>query len=110
MSAGSQIDAVLVNNGFVRTDVDCHGCRDQNLPDRFIAKINYDLNGNHEIECPRCGHIHYRVIKDGRVTSERFDSGYPTHKIERRNVWKAQDVPIISSTASAFMRSLWLNR
>lgn len=108
--SGGTLDALLKREGLVRTELDCHGCSEQGLPNRFIATINHDLDGNHEIECPRCGHIHYRVIKEGRVTSERYSSGYPTHKIERRNVWKSESLPIVASTASAFIRDSWLNR
>jgi len=31
------------------------------------------LNGNHEIYCPECGHVHCRVVKDGIVTEDRWD-------------------------------------
>ena len=106
-----ELTPLLKRSGPVRTELDCHGCTEQGIsPNRFIATINHDLNGNHEIECPRCGHIHYRVIKDGVVTGERYSSGYPTHKVERREMWKSETVPIVSSTASAFIRDLWLNR
>jgi hypothetical protein len=30
------------------------------------------LDGNHIITCPKCGHEHYRVIKNGEVTGERY--------------------------------------
>lgn len=110
MTSGSQIDSILKKSGFAKTDMDCHSCRSLNLPDRFIATIDYSLNGNHEIECPRCGHLHYRVIKEGKVTSERYSSDHTTHRVERRNVWKAQNVPVITSTASAFIRDRWLDR
>lgn len=112
MTHVGELDPLLKREGFIRTELECHGCREQNPPlhDRFIATINYSLNGNHKIECPRCGHIHYRVIVDGRVTSERFSSGYPTHTVERRNMWKSETVPIVASTTSAFIRDLWLQR
>lgn len=110
MATIGELAPLLKRSGFVRTDMDCHGCTEANItPNRFIARINHDLNGNHEIECPRCGHIHYRLIKDGIVTEERYNSGYPTHKVARRDMWKAQDVPIQSSTASSFLRDRWLN-
>lgn len=111
MAGQSQLEPLLTRSGLVRTELDCHGCTEQGItPNRFIATVDYSLNGNHEIECPRCGHIHYRVIKDGKVTSERHNSGYPTHKVARRNVWKADSLPIVSSTASAFLRDLWLEK
>jgi len=29
--------------------------------------------GNHAIECPGCGHWHYRVVRDGVITEDRYD-------------------------------------
>lgn len=94
----------------VRTDLHCHECVSRGNPANFVAKIDYDLNGNHEIECPRCGHLHYRLVKDGRVTSERYHSDNATHKVARRDMWKSATQPIVTSSATAFMRDLWLNR
>jgi uncharacterized C2H2 Zn-finger protein len=106
-----ELAPLLKREGFVRTDMDCHGCTEAGYKaNRFIAEINYSLNGNHQIECPRCGHIHYRLVKDGVVTEERYSSGYPTHVVKNRDLWKAESVPMVTSTASAFMRELWLNR
>lgn len=38
----------------------------------FEVKLNVSLNGNHRIHCPICLHIHYRVVKNGEITEERF--------------------------------------
>ncbi len=105
-----ELATLLKREGLCRTDMDCHSCREKGLPDLFVATIDYSVNGNHEIECPRCGHIHYRLIVDGIVTSEWYSSSYTTHKVERRNMWKSESKQIISSTASAFIRDLWLQR
>lgn len=62
------------HEGIVRTDCDCHNCSG-----KFIAKLNYDIDGDHRIVCPRCGHIHYRTIKRGVVTETRWTER-PTEK------------------------------
>jgi hypothetical protein len=38
-------------------------------------RLNVALNGNHIVKCANsgCEHKHYRVVKDGEITSERFD-------------------------------------
>ena len=56
-------DGFVYAEGIQRTDVDCTDCGRV-----FIAKINHDLNGNHKILCPHCGHEHWRTIKKGVVT------------------------------------------
>lgn len=110
MVASGELSALLKREGLIRTELDCHNCTSKGItPNRFIATINYDLNGNHKIECPRCGHHHYRVVKDGVVTGERYDSDHRTIDVPRGTLWKSETVPIIASTASSFLRDLWLN-
>ena len=40
----------------------------------FDVKLNMSLNGNQRVHCPnpKCGHIHYRKIENGEITSGRF--------------------------------------
>lgn len=52
-----------------RTDLHCYACNQY-----FGVELDMSLNGNHEISCAHCGHIHYRVVRDGRVTGERYRS------------------------------------
>ena len=47
----------------------CHGCSHY-----VIFDLNIDEDGNYEIPCPNCGHTHYRVVRNGRVTDERWQS------------------------------------
>lgn len=56
------------------TTLHCHECGSD-----FTAELDMNINGNHEIECPNCGHIHYRIVEDGRVTGERYRSSMPTY-------------------------------
>ena len=97
---------MIRETGLVRTDMWCHGCSKN-----FIATLDFDLDGNHEIECPCCGHLHYRKIKAGIVTDARYDSDNSSlHKVEKRYIWKSSTQPIVTSTASMYIRDLWLNR
>lgn len=92
-------------NKAVRTDMYCHDCGKN-----FVAVIDFSLDGNHEIHCPWCAHKHFRVVEKGIVTGERYSSDHETHTVGRRQVWKSACQPIMTSTASAFIRDLWLNR
>lgn len=93
------------NVGLTRTDMHCTNCAKQ-----FTASIDFSLNGNHIVECPWCGHYHYRVIVDGKVTEERHNSDHRDHVVEKRYVWKSTSQPIVTSAAHAFIRDRWLNR
>lgn len=100
---------LLRNVGLTKTDMHCHSCSKD-----FLAIIDYDLNGEHQIECPHCGHIHYRRVENGKVTESRFNTDSRPRKIteaEERNVWKAKTEPIETrSTADLFLRDLWLRK
>lgn len=49
-----------------RQELYCHGCGN-------YVQFNLDLgiDGNHGLRCPVCGHIHYRVVENGRITGIR---------------------------------------
>jgi DNA-directed RNA polymerase subunit RPC12/RpoP len=96
---------LLYNDGLTKTDMWCHACSKN-----FRASLDYSLEGNHDIECPHCGHHHYRFIKGGVVTGERYSADANTHFVEKRYVWKSETQPITTSVASAFIRDRWLNR
>lgn len=88
-----------------RTDMNCTNCSKN-----FIAQLDMSLNGNHIVECPYCGHEHCRVIEDGKVTSERWDTRLQRVNVHKRSVWKSDSQPVYTSTAAAFIRNSWLNR
>lgn len=45
----------------------CHGCN------RYVQfELDMKKDGCHTLDCPNCGHKHYRVIKDGKITGERW--------------------------------------
>lgn len=89
----------------VRTDMLCTECRKN-----FIAQLDMGVDGNHVMECPYCGHEHCRVVKNGAVTEERWDSREQRVDVNKGCIWKAESDPIVTSMASAFIRERWLNR
>jgi hypothetical protein len=51
------------------TEIHCHEC---NGYIKFV--LDKTKNGNHVLNCPKCGHEHCRVVKDGVVTGDRWES------------------------------------
>ena len=52
-----------------RQELWCHECQ------QYVQfDIDTELNGNHVIVCPKCGHEHCRVVENGEVTEVRWDS------------------------------------
>jgi DNA-directed RNA polymerase subunit RPC12/RpoP len=95
---------LLTSKERVRTDLHCTECSKN-----FIAELDHSIDGNHIVECPYCGHEHCRVIIDGKITSERWDSRSQRIDVDRRRVWKHNVLNIKTSTASSFIRDKWLN-
>jgi hypothetical protein len=60
----------------LRTEIYCHNCQNY-----IQFELDTTLNGNHVLKCPKCGHEHCRVVKDGQVTDDRWSSRNPTHQI-----------------------------
>lgn len=89
----------------VRTDMNCTECSKN-----FVAQLDMSLDGNHVIECPYCGHEHCRVVTGGKVTGDRWESRRQRVDVDKRCVWKSDSQPIMTSTASAFIREAWLGR
>lgn len=99
----------LTHSGEHRTIMDCHDCSKQ-----FVALLDYSLSGNHVVECPHCGHHHCRVITNGKVTGDRWDSRWGNDKtkdgINARRVWKHDVLQMKTTSASEFMRQRWLEK
>ena len=74
-----------------KQELHCHAC------DRYVQfEIDVELDGNHVLNCPNCGHEHCRVVKDGVITDARWDS--------RNRVWgngSAQTFAVMGATTSA---------
>lgn len=52
-----------------KQELHCHDCN------KYVQfEVDMSLNGNHVLNCPNCDHEHCRVVKDGVITSERWDS------------------------------------
>jgi len=49
------------------TEFSCTSCQKM-----FDWKIRPYHNGKYRIHCPCCEHIHYRVLKNGVITEDRF--------------------------------------
>lgn len=89
-----------------RTDMHCHECSKS-----FVAELDFDINGDHIIECAHCGHEHCRTIKDGKITEDRWGArNHDSHAIRARSVWKSSVIQAQTSSVSQFIRDKWLNR
>jgi hypothetical protein len=56
----------------MRTQLYCHNCDGY-----FNVDFDETINGNHIVKCPKCQHEHCRVIENGVVTGDRWDSRNP---------------------------------
>jgi len=97
-------DGFVYAEGIQRTNVDCTHCSRV-----FVAKINHDLDGNHKIICPYCGHEHWRAIKKGIVTADRWGSQHgPNREVPTERMWSDRTVGIETNTAAEYIRRKWI--
>ena len=94
----------LSGEGKIRTDMFCSECYKN-----FLGELDFSIDGNHIIICPHCGHEHCRVIKDGTITDDRWDSRMQTTETMTQRVWTDESRKIKTSSASHFLRQRWLN-
>lgn len=84
----------------IRSNVDCTNCGGQ-----FIATLDLSLNGNHQITCPHCRHVHYRVVRDGVVTEDRWRSSMSTFVVST-----SVTVMVTTGTTMSNLSTSWLSR
>jgi len=96
----------LHGKGIVVTDENCTNCRKT-----FRMRVNFDVNGNHIMVCPHCGHHHCRTIKDGVVTGDRWDSRNTLlDVVPEGSFWKSTTIGAETTTAFNHIRQAWLGR
>jgi DNA-directed RNA polymerase subunit RPC12/RpoP len=99
----------LTFKGEQRTVFDCTNCSKA-----IIALLDYSITGNHVVECPHCGHEHCRVITDGKITGDRWDTRHGDDKTRDakrpRRIWKHNVLQAEASSASEFIRQRWMER
>jgi DNA-directed RNA polymerase subunit RPC12/RpoP len=97
----------LEGGGQQRTEMHCHACNKN-----FIAELDFDINGDHVVECAHCGHEHCRTIKDGKITEARWDGRNNANaiRVSKNSVWKSNVIAAQTSTVASFIRERWLNR
>ena len=76
-----------------RQELHCHACQGYVQFD-----LDMELNGNHVLTCPNCDHEHCRVVKDGVITSERWD---------QRNGATGNVIQVSTATTAYSTQSTW---
>ena len=60
----------------VRQELHCHACN------QYVQfNIDMELDGNHVLNCPNCGHEHCRVVNNGVITDDRWDRRNSTYNV-----------------------------
>lgn len=92
----------------VKKEFSCTSCQKY-----FDIKLNMSLDGNYRIHCPNCGHVHYRMVKKGKITDDRFNDNpesiliediYPMKSCCRDNQEEREEDSEINGD---FLHNLW---
>ena len=92
----------LCGKGVVRTEESCSNCHKL-----MIFTVNFDLNGDHVVVCPHCGHQHCRIIKDGVVTGDRWSSRSESVEVPKDSIWDNTNIGAKSVAAYQHIREKW---
>lgn len=102
-----------------RQEIHCHDCG------QYVQfDIDVSMNGNHVLNCPVCGHEHCRVVKDGIITEDRWDSrngssimiNTSTMSVTSTSTWDTYTTTASTGTTGAttadtyYLYDAWLNR
>ena len=75
-----------------RQEIHCHECN------RYVQfDIDMGLDGQHVLNCPNCGHLHYRVVRNGIITAERWGRD------------PSQDMPIYSASNITYTTTMTIS-
>jgi len=65
----------------------------------FDFILNTSLNGGYRIHCPNCGHVHYRTVKGGVITEDRF-----TNTPNKDSIFLYEDILPMKSSCRDFSK------
>ena len=90
-----------------KQELHCHACG------RYVQfEIDMDLDGNHVLNCPNCGHEHCRVVKAGKITDIRWDQRNGPTFVVSSNYTSSTTVSTYttsSSTSGVFIYASWMD-
>lgn len=87
-----------------RQELYCHGCGG-------YVQFNLDLSvdGNYVLHCPKCGHDHYRVVKNGKITDERWGQSQSQIRIVSSITYTTTSTYSTTTSCSNFLYTSWMN-
>jgi len=90
-----------------RQELYCHNCG------KYVQfSIDTELDGNHVLTCPDCGHEHCRVVRHGRVTDIRWgqrNTQIPTYQIAGSITTSSTAAYTVMLDTSSYVRDSWYN-
>jgi hypothetical protein len=86
-----------------RQELHCHNC---NCYVQFDLDLSID--DNYVLYCPKCGHDHYRVVKNGKITDKRWGQSQSQTRIGL-TTWTTTSTYVTSTSSSSFLYSSWMN-
>lgn len=85
----------------------CHACG------RYVRFDVPDNDGRLIVNCPNCGHEHYRIVRNGIITDERWGStnrNMPTiYAVSASSATTSYIAYSYSTGTSTFLAQSWLN-
>ncbi|MFA5379687.1 MAG: hypothetical protein WC455_28270 [Dehalococcoidia bacterium] len=81
-------------------ELHCHNCN------RYVQfELDISIDGNYKIICPNCGHDHYRVCKDGKITDERWGQSQSQQQQQNHYYTTLTGYGVTSSSTSYYQNA-----
>ncbi len=94
-----------------KQELHCHNCS------KYVQfELDLEMNGNHVLKCPNCGHEHCRVVTDGKITGDRWDQRNDFFRVQAAtstasSIYDSYATVTTASTnaGTSFLSQSWLN-
>ena len=99
-----------IDNNIEVTEIHCHECGGY-----VKFAVDKSKNGNHVFNCPKCQHEHCRVVENGKITSDRWESrnSAPTYTYTMTmQSWSSTGYETSGGTGGTndpYLTSAWMN-
>jgi hypothetical protein len=89
-----------------RQELFCHGC------DSYVQfNLDISISGNHHLDCPKCGHQHYRYVTNG-VIEDGYRGNNPVYQVNNAtwtstSTWDTYNSSDTGTGGTSFLYDSW---
>jgi uncharacterized protein YbaR (Trm112 family) len=89
-----------------RQELHCHNCGNY-----VQFSIDTEKDGQHILNCPNCRHHHFRVVRNGKITGDRWGQDLSqnlTSYFASTITYSTASIYTTTNTSASFARNSWI--